>query len=109
MLLCALFPALSIHAFVRVPEPVRMKDSNKRPGALRPSRKIRELASDVNRINATLTRQRITVDHPLGNQRYYPSRIAYTRIFNERWNRGGRLYGPFWQSLPSTVRSGLRI
>lgn len=32
------------------------------------------------------------------------------RVFNDgSWTRGGRFYGPFWQSLPDTVRTRLRI
>ena len=37
------------------------------------------------------------------------SRIALYRRFAGAWDRGGRLYGGFWQGLPKTVRPWLTI
>lgn len=40
---------------------------------------------------------------------YNPGRVYLTRIFKGKWERGGRLYGGSWQSLPQGVRLGLTI
>ena len=36
-------------------------------------------------------------------------RIFLTRIFAETWERGGRLYGGFWQGMPKSFRSQLLV
>jgi hypothetical protein len=43
------------------------------------------------------------------HMRINTARRAYYRVFNTNFDRGGRWYGPFWQSLPSPVREGIRI
>ena len=38
------------------------------------------------------------------------TRIFTRRVFNEKaWNKGGRFYGPWWQSLPKALRKYIRI
>jgi hypothetical protein len=61
-----------------------------------------------------------TVHHPnarldahgflvVGDQRLNPARNAYHRVYNGRFSRGGRWYGPWWQALPSAIRTGIHI
>lgn len=38
-----------------------------------------------------------------------PGKVYLTRIFKGTWERGGRLYGAFWQNLPQEARLGLTI
>jgi hypothetical protein len=45
----------------------------------------------------------------VGDQRLDPARIAYHRVYNGRFRRGGRWFGPWWQSLPSAIRAGIHI
>jgi len=40
---------------------------------------------------------------------YDHRRIYLTRIFTENWERGGRLYGPFYQGIPNDIREKLLI
>lgn len=40
---------------------------------------------------------------------YDHRRIYLTRIFTENWERGGRLYGPFYQGMPKDIREKLLI
>ena len=42
-------------------------------------------------------------------RRLNPDRTTYCRIFNGRFTRGGRWYGPWWQSVPSRCRPGIHI
>jgi hypothetical protein len=99
---------------------VRLKGKDGLEVSLTRSKKIRAIEADITRINDALTRHRITVEHPdvkrdsagfliVRGQRIDPTRVAYTRVFNGSLNGGGRLYGPYWQSLPRDVRIGLRI
>jgi hypothetical protein len=70
--------------------------------------------------NAFLDSLEITLEHPdahydehnflvVGGQRLNPMRRAYYRVFNLSFTRGGRWFGPWWQSLPSRMRTGIRI
>jgi hypothetical protein len=70
--------------------------------------------------NAFLDNFEITLEHPeahydeddflvVGGQRLNPMRRAYYRVFNVSFTRGGRWFGPWWQSLPSRIRGGIRI
>jgi len=45
----------------------------------------------------------------IDSRRLNPNRITYYRIFNGRFTRGGRWYGPWWQNVPSRCRAGIRI
>lgn len=40
----------------------------------------------------------------IGNQFYNPAKKRYRRLFKESLNLHGRLYGPFWQTLPAAIR-----
>jgi hypothetical protein len=75
---------------------------------------------DVMAQNAFLERFNITVRHPearydaqgllvIGDLRLNPGRNAYHRVFNGRFTRGGRWFGPWWQSVPSRIRQGISI
>jgi hypothetical protein len=44
-----------------------------------------------------------------GSYILYPAHRAYYRVFNGSFQRGGRLYGPWWQSAPSKVRPYIEI
>jgi hypothetical protein len=75
---------------------------------------------DVMAQNAFLERFKIKVCHPearydalgllvIGDLRLNPGRRAYHRVFNGRFTRGGRWFGPWWQSVPSRVRQGIYV
>ena len=44
-----------------------------------------------------------------GNHVVYPARLFLYRVFNGRWDRGGRFYGPWWQSVKSRDRPCITI
>jgi hypothetical protein len=88
--------------------------------AYRETAKTREMRKDVAAHNAVLSKVQITLSHPeacydalglvlTGGRRLNPERKTYIRVFNGTFIRGGRWYGPWWQSLPAGVRTGLRI
>ena len=45
----------------------------------------------------------------IDGHRLNPVRTSYRRIFNGSFARGGRWYGPWWQSVPSRIRRGICI
>jgi hypothetical protein len=75
---------------------------------------------DVMAQNSFLERFNITVRHPearydalgllvIGDLRLNSGRNSYHRVFNGRFTRGGRWFGPWWQSVPSRIRQGITI
>jgi hypothetical protein len=84
------------------------------------SERVHAMRKDVMAHNAFLQGFDITLVHPeayydaqgylvINGSRLNPNRIAYYRIFNGRFARGGRWYGPWWQNVPSRCRAGIRI
>ena len=84
------------------------------------SASVYAMRRDVIAHNAFLQGFDITLLHPeahydeqgylvIDSRRLNPNRITYYRIFNRRFTRGGRWYGPWWQSVPSRCRTGIRI
>ena len=45
----------------------------------------------------------------IGEHVVHPAQVMGYRVFNVSWHLGGRLYGPFWQSLPKNWRAKLTI
>lgn len=101
-------------------EEIILRDATKRHRDYSDTERICAMRKDVIAHNELLACADIRVDHP--SARYDeggflwvqgrwldPRRRAYYRVFNRHWNQGGRWYGPFWQSLPSDVRTGLRM
>jgi len=84
------------------------------------SARVYAMRKDVIAHNAFLKGFDITLVHPetyyddqgylvIDGRRLNPTRITYYRIFNGRFTRGGRWYGPWWQNVPSRCRAGIRI
>src|SRR5262245_30858667 len=84
------------------------------------SARVYAMRRDVIGHNAFLQGFDITLVHPeahyddqgylvIDGRRLNPNRITYYRIFNGRFALGGRWYGPWWQSVPSRCREGIRI
>ena len=84
------------------------------------SARVYAMRQDVMAHNAFLQDFNITLVHPeahyddqgylvIDSRRLNPNRITYYRIFNGRFTRGGRWYGPWWQNVPSRCRAGIRI
>jgi hypothetical protein len=80
----------------------------------------RAIRRDVLAHNSFIGDLDIAVRHPdvrqdtqgfliVGDQRLNPTRTAYHRVFNGRFSKGGRWFGPWWQSLPTAIRAGIRI
>ena len=78
------------------------------------------MRQDVIAQNAFLERLNITVHHSearydaqgflvIGDRRLNPTRNSYYRVYNGRFTRGGRWFGPWWQSVPSRIRQGITI
>lgn len=111
----------SLKAFdFRPRELIMLRDADKRLMEYRESRDISRLRKDVAAHNAFLSSHEIELDHPdahvneagfivVGGSWVNPQRGGYYRVFNRSFTRGGRWYGPWWQGLPSRVRSGIRI
>jgi hypothetical protein len=81
---------------------------------------IVRMRRDVEAQNRFLAGFQIHVDHPearydalgflhIGDRRLNPEQRQLFRVFNRKFSRGGRWYGPFWQGLPSRIRKGLLI
>jgi hypothetical protein len=97
-----------------------LRDRNGQLLAIPNSRAISRMRRDIEAHNEFLDRIDIRLAHPdaeydergflrFRNCRFDPRRRRYYRVFNRNFRRGGRWYGPFWQSLPKDVRTGLLI
>jgi hypothetical protein len=101
-------------------ELIVLRGADGQPLAYRESARVYAMRRDVIAHNAFLQGFDITVVHPeahydnqgylvIDSRRLNPSRTTYYRIFNGRFTQGGRWYGPWWQSVPSRCRTGIRI
>jgi hypothetical protein len=105
-------------------EPIVLKDDDGGRQPYRETRATSVMRRDVLDHNAILDTLCISVVHPdaayaadgtlivkavAHDLRFNPSRRHYHRVFNERFDLGGRWYGPWWQGLPSLVRQGIRV
>jgi hypothetical protein len=89
-----------------------MKDAHGKVVRYPETRMTRQLRRDVATLNEAFSSVRIELlpEHfPADAIRLDPtalqfSRVMGYRVFNGSWKRGGRLYGPFWQSLPESTR-----
>ncbi|AVT81422.1 hypothetical protein [Rhodopseudomonas palustris] len=52
---------------------------------------------------------RFSVDEEHGEHAVYPKMIELYRVYNGKWNRGGRYYGGWWQSVRSKDRQFFEI
>ena len=104
----------------RPSELIVLRDAAGRPLAYRETAATRALRSDVMAQNAFLDGISVTLEHPeaaydaqgylvIGGCRINPGRKTSHRIFNENFRRGGRWYGPWWQTVPSRVRTGIYL
>ena len=112
---------ITVASFGFAPGPeVLLKDADGKLLPFRTSRKIARFQCDVAAHNKFLAGFDIRVAHPaasyddcgflhLRSRRINPLRRHYHRVFNRDFSHGGRWYGPFWQALPSDVRTGLLI
>ena len=100
-------------------ELVRLKDAEGVLIDYRDTAHTRKMRCEVAELNEALRSASISLASPdvkwggiavaLDGQIVHPSRIAGYRVFNNSWERGGRFYGPFWQSLPKVRRADLTI
>jgi hypothetical protein len=99
---------------------VILRDAGGRLVAYPETARTLAMRRDVLEHNAMLRSLEVRVVHPdathdpdgllrVRGQWLDPARCVYCRIFNGRWTRGGRWYGPFWQALPKDVRAALRL
>jgi hypothetical protein len=101
-------------------QPIVLRGADGQPLPYRESARVHAMRRDVIAHNAFLQGFDITLVHPeahydaqgylvIDSRRLNPNRITYYRIFNRRFNQGGRWYGPWWQNVPSRCRAGIRI
>lgn len=97
-----------------------MRDKDKRDTEYRETEFTRKLRADINAQNAVLRDLDLDIDHPdvvrdpdgmliIRGQRYDLDRRIMSRIFNGSWQKGGRWFGPAFQSLPKAFREALLI
>jgi hypothetical protein len=101
-------------------EAIVLRGADGRPHPYKETRSTYTLRQDVETHNAFLEGFKVDVSHPdacydaqgylvIDGQRLNPKRASYRRIFNRSFARGGRWYGPWWQSVPARIRGGIRI
>jgi hypothetical protein len=101
-------------------ELVVLRGADGQPLPYRETSSVYAMRRDVTAHNAFLQGFDITLVHPeahydehgylvIDGHRLNPNRTSYHRIFNGCFTRGGRWYGPWWQSVPSRCRTGIRI
>ena len=101
-------------------EVVKLRDSEKRLIDYRDSAKTRAMRREVLVHNEAIGSIEISLNSPdwpidnrgllrNGQRVINPRKLSLFRIFNSGWRYGGRLYGGFWQNLPSENRKQLRI
>ena len=101
-------------------ELIVLRGADGQPLPYRETASVYAMRRDVIAHNAFLQDFDVTVVHPeahydaqgylvIDSRRLNPDRTTYYRIFNGRFTRGGRWYGPWWQSVPSRCRAGIRI
>jgi hypothetical protein len=101
-------------------ETIVLRGEDRKPRPYRETNATYAMRRDVMAHNAFLDRFEITLEHPdahydehnflvVGGQRFNPMRRAYYRVFNLSFARGGRWFGPWWQSVSSRIRGGIRI
>jgi hypothetical protein len=101
-------------------EVIVLRGDDGKPKPYRETNGTYAMRRDLMAHNAFLDSFEITLDHPeahydehhfvvVGGRRLNPMRRSYYRVFNLSFTRGGRWFGPWWQSLPSRIRAGIRI
>ena len=97
-----------------------LRGADGRPHLYKETQSTNALRQDVETHNDFLKGFEFTVSHPeasydvqgylvIDGRRLNPLRTSYRRIFNLSFARGGRWYGPWWQSVPSRIREGICI
>lgn len=98
-----------------------LRGSDSHPVAYRETPFTRQARPKVEAYNEAAESFSLTISHPdvafdaagfitVRHQRLPLAGRSSYRIFTERFDQGGRWYGPFWQSLPAAIRKdGLRI
>jgi hypothetical protein len=101
-------------------ELVVLRGTNGWPMPYAETQLTRDLRNDLVEVNLALQRLAVEVRHPaarydaagyvlVDGRRINPTRKSYERIFNGCFLRGGRFYGPWWQSLPAWLRTAIYI
>src|SRR5262245_33165364 len=101
-------------------EVIVLRGPDGQPICYRERSAVSDMRRDVLAHNAFLQGFDITLVHPeahyddqgylvIDGRRHNPGRTTYYRIFNSCFSRGGRWYGPWWQSVPSRCRQGVHI
>ena len=110
----------SLHQLYYSPyELVRLKDGDGRlvgyddtPRTQRMRRELADLNEALRSVSISLTAADVAwagIAVRIDGQIVHPVRVEGYRVFNGGWTLGGRLYGTFWQSLPSARRAQLLI
>ncbi|MDO9384602.1 MAG: hypothetical protein Q7T86_17265 [Hyphomicrobiaceae bacterium] len=93
-----------------------LKDADGKIVRYQETRMTRRLRRDVEILNQAFSSVRIELppEHFPADTWFDPtalqfSRVRGYRVFNGSWERGGRLYGPFWQSLAKAIRKKITI
>jgi hypothetical protein len=102
-------------------ECIILRDEHRYPISYRDTPETVAMRADVDEHNEFLHACSITMEHSdaaidaagfiaiAGQPRLDPTRTAARRIFNGSFSRGGRWYGPWWQSVPAHLRSCIFI
>lgn len=106
---------------VKARECLILRGPESQPMAYRETPFTRRARPKVEAYNEAAEAFSLTICHPdvaideggflsVRNERLPLAGRGSCRIFKERFDQGGRWYGPFWQNLPSAIRKeGLRI
>lgn len=97
-------------------EPIALRDDLKRLLDYRDTERTRKMRREVERINEALASALVTIGAHKGPIIRFPNgstvntyRNTIHRIFNGGWDRGGRLYGHWFQNVPSADRDAILI
>ena len=101
-------------------ESIVLRDSLGRPRAYQDTDHTNTMRNEVAEQNEFLASVDVRVKHPLlrydalgflrtESSRICPTRKTAYRVFNDSFSLGGRWYGPWWQGLPSDLRTGIQL
>jgi hypothetical protein len=100
-------------------ELIQLKDADGRLVQYRDTAETERMRRELIVLNDALAAVDVTLKAPglvqdeyairCGHHVLYLAHRAYYRVFNGSFQRGGRLYGPWWQSAPSKVRPYIEI
>jgi hypothetical protein len=100
-------------------EVIHLKDSRRRLIGYSDTSLTRQMRREVCELNEAFRSVRLAlvatdvtwrpIAVHIDNEVLHPAQVACYRIFNGGWQHGGRLYGPFWQTLSKQRRLQLTM